>query len=137
MYTYSLSIQNVYCIKIESGEDILETLQQGVTALGIRHGVILNGIGSISSYHVHVIETTNLPPGNLYFKDEGPYDVDVVNGYIIAGKVHAHIVVSNDRSTVGGHMEKGTTAQTFCVVTVADTSSTPLDGLDHFKGKKL
>ncbi len=137
MTIYPLQPGEMHCIKIESGEDILTTLQIGIDSLNITHGVILNGIGSVSAYRLHVIKTTEIPPGNTFFSGSGPYDVDCMNGFVIGGKVHAHIAISNDSGTIGGHLEEGTIAHTFCVITVLNTSASALDGLDHFKGKKL
>jgi predicted DNA-binding protein with PD1-like motif len=119
------NIKQVLCVKIESGEDILETLQKEVSRRGISSGIILNGIGSVSRYHLHVVETTNLPPGDLHYQAEGAFDVDAANGFVIDGKLHVHMVVSNDRHTYGGHLEPGTVALTFCTVTIAETPESP------------
>lgn len=137
MYFHDLKIERTICVKVESGEDLLGSLQSAVEGNAITNGVIVNGIGSISSYHVHVIETVQIPPGNTFIRQDGPYDLNSVQGFIIEGKVHAHILFSNDRHTFGGHLEEGTTAHTFCVVTICDTSESSLKDLDYFKGKRI
>ena len=123
-------------LKIESGEDLLSGITEGARAAGIGTGIILNGIGSLSSYHLHVVETTDLPPGNIFLRDTGPYDVDVINGYIIDGRVHAHIAVSNEADTYGGHLEPGCRVLTFCVVTVAETVDADFSNADTYRGQK-
>jgi uncharacterized protein len=137
MTNYPLIPERVLCIKAETGEDLLAVLQKSVNDLGIRNGVIVNGIGSIRSFHVHVIESDRIPPGNVFTKGSGPYDLNSVQGFIIEGRVHAHIVLSNSERTVGGHLESGTTAHTFCIVTVMDTSGSSLEQLDYFVGKRV
>ena len=126
----------VVVVKIESGEDLLEGIDRGARESGIRNGIIVNGIGSLSSYHLHVVETTKLPPGNIYWKDEAAFDVDLINGYIIDGRVHAHVTVSNETTTYGGHLEPGCRALTFCIITIAEAVTGDLRGLDTYEGQK-
>ena len=45
-------------------------------------------------------------------------DLVSVQGYILNGKVHAHIALSDENSMVGGHLEKGTIALTFFILTI-------------------
>jgi len=105
--------------RMANGEDILGSLNRAVEECGIRNALIVSGVGSVTSYHVHVVETTNLPPGNLYWKEESPFDVVSITGLIMGGRVHAHIVLSDRERTVAGHLEPGCRVLTFCIVTVA------------------
>jgi predicted DNA-binding protein with PD1-like motif len=47
-----------------------------------------------------------------------PADITSVNGYIIDGRVHAHITFADPDKAFGGHLEPGTSVFTFAVVTV-------------------
>jgi predicted DNA-binding protein with PD1-like motif len=123
-------------LKVESGEDLLAGITEGVKEAGIRTGIIINGIGSVSRYHLHVVETSNLPPGNVYWKDTAPFDLDVINGYIIDGRVHAHVAVSNEKATFGGHLESGCEVLTFCVVTVAEVGDADFSQLDTYADQR-
>jgi predicted DNA-binding protein with PD1-like motif len=49
-----------------------------------------------------------------------------MNGYIIDGRVHAHLTLSNPDKAFGGHLEHGTEVFTFAVVTVGVLK----DGID-------
>ena len=122
-------------LKIESGEDLLAGITEGAKKAGILTGIILNGIGSITKYHLHVVETSNLPPGNIFWRDTGPFDVDVINGYIIDGRVHAHVAVSNEEAAFGGHLEPGCEVLTFCGVTVAEAADADLGQMDTYAGQ--
>jgi predicted DNA-binding protein with PD1-like motif len=108
--------------RLDPGEDVLDSLQSTVSEQGIRNAVFVSGVGSLDRYHVHVVKTTNLPPGNVFFKGEGAYDILAVTGLVIDGKVHAHITFSNPESAMGGHLEQGCRVLTFAVVALVETS---------------
>jgi hypothetical protein len=118
-------------VRLDSGEDILQSLRAAVAEKGVRHGVILAGVGSISSYHVHVVETTNLPPGDIFFRGEGAFDVLSVTGLVMDGRVHAHITFSDTEKAMGGHLEEGCRILTFGVMVMAETHGLDLAGWDR------
>jgi len=45
-------------------------------------------------------------------------DVLSVQGFIFDGRVHAHISLSDETKVIGGHLEPGTKALTFLIVTI-------------------
>ncbi len=121
-------------LRLDPGEDLLHSLQQAVAEAGISNGVILGGIGSLTSYHFHVVSSTALPPENAFVAGEGAYDILNVNGFIFGGRVHAHLTFSNTEVAMGGHLEEGCRVLTFAMVTIADTSATDLAGWDTVRG---
>ena len=135
MKVMSADLGRTVVLKIESGEDLLAGVTEGAEEAGIRTGIILNGIGSVSKYHLHVVKTSKLPPGNIFWKDDAPFDVDLINGYIIDGRVHAHVALSNEKATFGGHLEPGCEVLTFCVVTVAETVDADFSQADTYVGQ--
>jgi predicted DNA-binding protein with PD1-like motif len=54
-----------------------------------------------------------------------------MNGYIMNGKIHAHMTLANPDKAFGGHLEPGTEVFTFAIVTVGvlpdDLDLTKLD----------
>jgi len=132
MAGYDVKSGRTYVIKLNSGVDILEGLEQEIKKAGIKNGVILVGIGSTTCYHIHVVKTTNLPPGNVYFKKDEPFDVVNMQGYIFDGRIHGHISLSDAKtgSQFGGHLEPGCKVLTFCVITILETDY--LGELDSF-----
>jgi len=120
--------------RMANGEDILASLNRAAQDRGIRNGLILSGVGSVASYHVHVVETTNLPPGNLYWKEDNPFDVVSITGLIMDGRVHAHIALSDRERTVAGHLEPGCRVLTFCIATIAVLDDAdPIADLDRYE----
>jgi predicted DNA-binding protein with PD1-like motif len=47
-----------------------------------------------------------------------PADLIGMNGYVIDGKVHAHMTLANPEKAFGGHLEPGTTVFTFAIVSL-------------------
>jgi hypothetical protein len=91
----------------------------------IRNAVILAGAGSVRGYHVHQVSNRTFPSKNMYEKDPtAPADLIGMNGYIIEGKVHAHMTLANPEKAFGGHLEPGTSVFTFAIVTVGVFDST-------------
>jgi predicted DNA-binding protein with PD1-like motif len=62
-----------------------------------------------------------------------PADLIGMNGYVINGKIHAHMTLANPDHAFGGHLEPGTQVFTFAIVTVGIMN----DGADfnHFDDK--
>ncbi len=117
--TFNTQFERIVIARMTFGTDLLKGLQDAVKRENIRSAVILCGIGSLTSYHLHAIAKTTLPSENIYYKSEGPYDLLNVCGYIINGRVHAHITVTNEEKAIGGHLESGTNVYTFGIITLA------------------
>jgi predicted DNA-binding protein with PD1-like motif len=63
----------------------------------------------------------------MFVKDPtAPADLIGMNGYVIDGKIHAHVTLANPEKAFGGHLEPGTTVFTFAIVTLGVMS----DGVD-------
>jgi predicted DNA-binding protein with PD1-like motif len=109
-------------VRLDPGTDLLHGIRDAVKEAGIRHGAILAGVGSLGSYHFHVVSTAVMPPENAFVRDAGPFDILTVTGAILDGRVHAHVTFSNTEMAMGGHLEEGSTVLTFAIVVIADTS---------------
>ena len=116
--TFTTQFERIVIARMTFGTDLLKGLQDAVQRENIRSAIILCGIGSLTSYHLHSIAKTSLPSENIFYKAEGPYDLLNVTGYVINGRVHAHITVTNDKKAIGGHLEPGTSVYTFGIVTI-------------------
>ena len=107
-------------MRLNPGDDLLGTLEQGAKDHNIKNAVILCGIGSARSHHFHVVGTRENPPRNDFVKEEEASDIAGISGYIIEGRVHAHIVHSNTGKAFGGHLHSGTEVLTFAIITLAE-----------------
>jgi predicted DNA-binding protein with PD1-like motif len=120
-----------WVLRFDPGEDLLEGLRRAASELGVRDGVFLSGIGSLTSYHVHVVSSTDLPPTNAFMKGEGPFDILAITGHVMGGRVHAHLTFSDEEKAMGGHLEPGSHVLTFAIVTLAELLDTDLSRFDR------
>ena len=118
-------------VRINSGEDILDKIEEAVREHNIRNGLLLGAIGSVRSYHVHVVNSLNVPPGDDFLKGEEPLDILGLNGVIMGGRVHAHISFSGLKQTFGGHLEPGCRILSFCQVYLVETPDADLTDWDR------
>jgi predicted DNA-binding protein with PD1-like motif len=126
-------LSRLFVVRLDTGEDVLQGIRAAVEDAGIRHGLILSGVGSVSRYHVHVVKTTNVPPGDVFFQGEGPYDILSITGMVMDGRVHAHITLSDTEKALGGHLEEGCLILSFGIVILAQTDGMDLTDWDRMR----
>lgn len=132
--TQSSKFDRIEIIRMKPGTDMLEGLKSVVKNENIKNAVILSGIGSVTDYHYHVVTDKNLPPAEEYPQASVAMDLTSVQGYILNGRVHAHITLADENSVVGGHLEPGTKALTFFIITIGVLpDSLNLGDLDNYK----
>jgi predicted DNA-binding protein with PD1-like motif len=132
--TITAAFERIEVIHMKPGTDMLEGLKKAVKDKNIKNAVILAGIGSVTDYHYHVVSDKNLPPAEEFPKASVPMDLVSVQGYILNGRVHAHIALSDENSVVGGHLESGTRALTFFIITIGLLpDSLDMGNFDNYK----
>ena len=119
VYTTTGQFERIVVMRMKFGTDLLADIEKSVAQEKIKNGVILSGIGSVRGYRVHQVHNRDLPTQNIFTAEPNtPADLDSVSGYIINGKVHAHLVLGTGDKTIAGHLEPGTEVFTYVVVTV-------------------
>jgi len=75
--------------------------------------------GSVRGYQLHQVSNRDMPSKNMFETDpNAPADMISMNGYIIDGKIHAHMTLATPDHAIGGHLEPGTEVFTFAIVTI-------------------
>ncbi len=119
--------QKILVVRGKYRTDLLQDLERAVAEQKIRNAVILSGIGSVRSYHYHGVINRTFPSNTVFVKDStGAADITNMNGYIIGGRVHAHVTFADGEKAFGGHLEPGTEVFTFAIVTIGVLN----DGID-------
>lgn len=116
--TVHSEMKHVVVVRFKYNTDLLKGLQQAVKSQNIKNAVILSGVGSVTRYHVHAVHNTTLPAKLAYTERAVPMDLIAVNGYVLNGRIHAHITMTDDQKAFGGHLHEGTTVFTFAIVTL-------------------
>ncbi|HTY35971.1 MAG TPA: PPC domain-containing DNA-binding protein [Bacteroidota bacterium] len=109
----------IVVLRFKYGSDLLGEMQTLIKTQKIRNAVILSAAGSVSGYHYHTVSNGTFPSKNIFVKNPtGPADLIGMNGYVIDGRIHAHMTLANPDKAFGGHLEPGTTVFTFAIVTL-------------------
>ncbi len=121
--TTSGQFKRVIVLRFKYRADLLAGIEEAVKKEKLRNAVILSGIGSVRNYHIHSVSNRTFPSKNLYIKNvTAPADIIGMNGYVINGKVHAHMTMANADHAFGGHLEPGTNVFTFAIITLGEFS---------------
>jgi predicted DNA-binding protein with PD1-like motif len=119
VYAVSGQLERVVVLRFKHQTDLLDGLEKMVAKEKIRNAVILAGVGSVRNYHVHSVSNRDFPSKNVFYKDtETPADIVSVNGYVINGKLHAHMTLADGDKAWGGHIEPGNPVFTFAIITL-------------------
>jgi len=118
VYTTSGRFSRIIVARLKQNTDLLDGLRETVKKENIKNAVILTGIGSLTQHHIHVVSNSSFPPTNAFVKETIPSDLLNVNGYIMNGRVHAHITLSTGQKAIGGHLEPDTKVFTFAIITI-------------------
>ncbi|MBN2348351.1 MAG: DNA-binding protein [Bacteroidales bacterium] len=133
-YTVSTDFERIIVVRLKTGTDMLEGLNKAAKEKGIQNGVIINGIGSLTRYRVHVVDNTTFPVDDLFVQADNPVDILGVSGYIIDGRVHCHVTLSDEIKAIGGHLEPGSSVFTFAIITIGELADdTTLKDVDNIK----
>lgn len=119
VYAIDGQFDRVITLRFKFGTDMLAGLEKMVAQQKIKNAVILAGAGSVRGYHLHQVSNRDLPSKNMFEKNaNAPADLISMNGYIIDGKIHAHMTLATPDKAFGGHLEPGTEVFTFGIVTI-------------------
>jgi uncharacterized protein len=130
-YALSGNFSKVVVLRFKYQADLLAGIESMVKQEKIRNGVILAGAGSVRNYQIHSVSNRTFPSKNTYVKNPtAPADIISMNGYIIDGKIHAHMTMANPEKAFGGHLEPGTNVFTFAIVTIGVMNDVDLSRVD-------
>ena len=130
VYAINGQFSRVAILRFKFDADLLGGIERMVKEEKIRNGVILSAAGSVRGYHIHSVSNRTFPSKNIYVKNPTePADIIGMNGYVIDGRVHAHMTMATPDKAFGGHLEPGTNVFTFAIVTIGVLN----DGIDLSK----
>jgi predicted DNA-binding protein with PD1-like motif len=121
----------IVVIRLKYGANLLEGMKRVVKEQNIQNGVILSAIGSLRGYEVHQVSSRDFPSQDTFEKNPmQPVDLVSMNGYVIRGRIHAHMTLATPDHVIAGHVEEGNEVYTFAVVTIGVMNDTDLDKID-------
>ena len=97
-------------INLERGDLLLETIIEELKKANIKDAVITSAIGSLSKVVLHRVTGFEENPVDEFLTLEAPMELASLQGIVVDGHPHFHLVVSDLKQTYTGHLEPGTTA---------------------------
>jgi predicted DNA-binding protein with PD1-like motif len=126
----STQFDRVLVLRFKYDTDLLSGMEEMVKEQKVQNAVILSGIGALRNYALHNVINRALPDKVVYKKDPtAPADIISMNGYVVDGKIHAHITLAREDGVIGGHLDPGNKVFIYAIVTIGVLP----DGLDMGK----
>lgn len=120
-------IQEVYRIRLDRDDLLLESLNTAIKEHNIQDGLVLTGVGSVQECTYHGVQSLAASAQDHVTRAKGPMEILSLDGIIADGEPHLHITLSNfKKGAFGGHLENGCRVLYRVELTVARLSGTPL-----------
>ena len=131
VYAITGHFDRVVVLRFKYKADLLAGMQQMVKQEHIENGVILSGAGSVRGYQMHQVSNRTMPSHDTFETNlTQPADLVSMNGYVINGKIHAHMTLGTPEKAIAGHLEPGTTVFTFAIITIGVMNDADLSRID-------
>lgn len=122
----SMAFNKIYVLRVDPGEDVLESVQKFLKEANVRQAVVLGGYGTLAAYHLHWVTHNRIPTDNAFGQGEGGIEILSMNGLVVDGEPHIHVALSTPEGAFGGHLEPGCTAYVLCEVFFAEVEGVTL-----------
>lgn len=113
-------------INLERGDLLLESITQELNRLGVRDAVITSAIGSLSKVHLHRVTGIEIVPVDEFIVLEKPMELSSLQGLVIDGHPHIHMVVSDLEQVYTGHLENDTVVLYLVEISLLELNSVDL-----------
>ena len=131
VYAITGHFDRIVVLRFKYKADLLAGMEQMVKQEHIQNGVILSGAGSLRGYQVHQVSNRTMPSQNTFETNPTqPSDLVCMNGYVINGRIHAHMTLGTPERVIAGHLEPGTTVFTFAIITIGVMNDADLSKVD-------
>ena len=116
----TMNFRRIHILRVDPGEDVLESVRTFLREAGIQQAVVLGGYGTLAGYHLHWVTHNRIPTENLFRRGNGGIEILAMNGLVVDGEPHIHVALSTPDGAFGGHLEPGCTAYVLCEVFFAE-----------------
>ena len=113
-------------VSLQRGEMLLEGIQKAIAETGIRDAAVVSCIGTLSSMTWHRVTSLDMKPKEEYPTVRGPLELCALQGMVVEGVPHLHIVCSDGEGTYAGHLEPGCEVLYLAEVVLLEYAGKPL-----------
>lgn len=99
----------VIVLNLQRGDLLLETIESELKKSNIKDALLTSAIGSLQRVVLHRVIGTGREPEDEFVTLEKPMELASLQGMVLDGKAHFHMVVSDVEQSYTGHLEPGTT----------------------------
>jgi predicted DNA-binding protein with PD1-like motif len=130
-YALTGHFDKIVVIRLKYKANLLAGITKVVQEQHIQNGVFLSAIGSVRGYEVHQVTNRDLPTQDTFEKNPNQAaDLVSMNGYVINGRIHAHMTLATPERVIAGHLEAENEVYTYAIVTIGVMNDTNLDKID-------
>jgi predicted DNA-binding protein with PD1-like motif len=130
-YALTGHFDRIVVIRLKYKANLLDGMNRIVKQQHIQNGVILSAVGSLRGYEIHTVSNRDMPSQDTFVRNPTqPADLVSMNGYVINGRIHAHMTIATPDRVIAGHVEEGNEVFTFAVVTIGVMNGTNLEKID-------
>jgi len=119
-------IAEVYRVRLDRGDLLLESIQDVIHKHGIADGAVLTAAGSLQECTFHRVKSIAEKPEDEFITVKEPIEILNINGMIAGGEPHLHLTLSGAKGAFGGHLEKGCRVLYRAELTIAKFAGAPL-----------
>jgi uncharacterized protein len=103
----SMTVKKIHILRVDPGEDVLDSVKQFLKQSNLRQAVVMSGYGTLAKYNLHWVASNRLPIERLFGHGEGGIEVLSLNGIVVDGEPHLHVALGTPKGAFGGHLEPG------------------------------
>ncbi len=113
-------------VSLGRGEMLLEGIERAIRENGVRDAVAVSCIGTLSSMTWHRVMTLDMKPEVEYPVVHGPLELCAVQGLVVNGAPHFHLVCSDKNGVYAGHLEPGCEVLYLAEIALMELTGKPL-----------
>jgi len=120
MESGSFEVKRMHVVRVDPGEDVLESVRTFLSSRGVRQAVVTGGYGTLAAHHLHWVAHNRIPTENTFGRGAGGIEILSMNGLVVEGDPHIHVALATPEGAYGGHLEAGCIAYVLCEVFLAE-----------------
>jgi predicted DNA-binding protein with PD1-like motif len=122
----TMNLSRLRILRVDPGEDVLESIGRFLQDAGVQQAVVLGGYGTLAAYHLHWVTHNRIPTENAFGRGYGGIEILAMNGLVVDGEPHVHVALSTPDGAFGGHLEPGCIAYVLCEIFFAEVDGATL-----------
>jgi uncharacterized protein len=120
MESSTLSLSRIHILRIDPGEDVLDSVKEFIKKTGLEQAIVVGGYGTLAAHSLHWVTHNRIPTENVFGRGEGGIEILGMSGLVVDGQPHIHVTLATRQGAFGGHMEEGCRAYVICEIFLAE-----------------